>query len=99
MPFLREKDVFIHMVRFLHMIHKDLKANSLLTCLEALSLFVDSEDFETHRHIYIPDADIAELLVEIKSECVSQFTADLNKKKGIRALIDCIDRIKRQYKL
>lgn len=104
MPAIRESGLLLTAIQFLLRIHpylldQGVDINVLFTTLEALSLLVDTEDFETYKKEYIKDEADAVILIRFKEIVLQPYLSDMAKKKLIRSLIDCIDRAKRQYKL
>lgn len=95
MPIMRSKGLFMLLVSTLARIHESVPPPFLLQCIEALSLFVSTEDFKTYRAQYVKATDFDELN-NFRTKCLAPLQAvDVANRLIMRPLIDCIDRLKR----
>ena len=95
MPIMRNRGLFILLVTTLGRIHESLPPSFLLRCVEALSLYVETEDFKTYRAQHVQETDLDEL-TNLKTTCLMPLqAADTANRLTVRPLIDAIDRLKR----
>lgn len=68
-----------------------------LKCLEALALIADTEDFATYpSEYYCTTMDDVDVMLTVQEKVLSEFQNDMEKRKLVRPLVDCIGRAKRQ---
>ena len=101
MPVLRTKRFLVLGMEFLHKYHPALPGPTLLKCIEALSMLVDSEEFSTYRerHIDHTNPDEISMLLSFKESCLSALLKDIENRKLVRPLADAIDKAKRSHTL
>jgi hypothetical protein len=99
MPLLRARRIFMTGVNLLNTYHSGLSTDTKLLIASCLSQVAETEDFATYREEYVRDSADAEVLQLVKAKCLAPFQTEFEKKKLVRALLDSIDRAKRQYKL
>ena len=98
MGILRSRKVFMNGARLLASYHPHLSRAYILKIAEALSLIAGSEDFSTYFDEHICGRDDAELLQDLKSGCLSLFSADFESRRLLRSLYDAIDKAQRKYR-
>lgn len=99
MPFIRESGIFMLAIRALSILHSHLTRTDTLKALGSLSLLVETEDFATYKDQYIKCTQDAQDLVLLNSSCIEVVNTDMENRKVVRPLQDCIDRAKRQWKI
>lgn len=99
MPLIREKSLFMAIIRFILKIGHSLDERHLLTSLEAASGIVDTEDYTTYKCRYVSSVADAEELVQLKLSHLVAYTHDVSKKRLVRPLLSCIEWATRTYKI
>lgn len=101
MPLLRELGIFMLTVRALMAYGSELHVSHRLAAAKALALLVETEDFSTHREAYYSSSahsgDLDRLL-QFKESFLGDLLSgeqQLERRKAVRPLLDCIDRAKR----
>ena len=67
--------------------------------LESLSLIADTDDFKTYTIQYITNISDVEELIELKTNVLQGLLTNMENRRMIRSLLDCIDKSKRTHKL
>mmetsp|Transcript_29467 Transcript_29467/g.40491 ORF Transcript_29467/g.40491 Transcript_29467/m.40491 type:complete len:324 (+) Transcript_29467:23-994(+) len=105
MPIVRERGIFMLLIRVLNQFCNPIEGSILklhrLKAADTLSLLVETEDFNTHRSSYYNQSGLGgdiDAMVELKECCLKDLLTDMDSRKMIRPLVDCIDRAKRQMK-
>ena len=96
MPAIRDRQVFMKGLRVIDKVHNHVLSAHIVTCLTAMSLITESEDFITFPDQYITNADDVAFLITFRTNCIAKFSTDFEQKKAIRPLTDAIDKAKRQ---
>lgn len=101
MPIVREKGIFMLLIRVLNQfctpIENSIPKIHRLKAAETLALLVETEDFSTHRSSYYVASDV-DAMVELKECCLKDLLTDMDTRRTIRPLVDCIERAKRQMR-
>jgi hypothetical protein len=99
MPFLREHGIFMNTVKFALYIHDQISETYIMKILESLSLISDTDDFKTYTIQYIANISDVEELIELKTKVLQGLLTNMDNRRIIRPLSDCIDKAKRTHKL
>jgi hypothetical protein len=97
MGILRSRRAFMNGIRVLEKYHTFLSTVIVLKISEALSLIADTEDFSSIFEEYVSGRDDADLMVSLKTKCLSSFSSDFEARRLIRPLSDAIDKANRKY--
>ena len=98
MPTIRERGIFMMSVNLIERIHSGVQSIHIVKAHSALALMTDTEDFITYTTQYIKIENIA-TLIDFKAACIVPLQTDIESRKAIRPLVDCIDKAKRQNRL
>jgi len=94
MPIMEEREVFSMLVQYLPLYADKFGEQDMLVALEACAMIVDTEDMRTHKDRYIRDDNEREAVVKLRDLC-DDYMDDLDTRRKIRPLLDCIDACKR----
>lgn len=97
MQIARTRGLFMLGARWVDLYHRRLMGPDLLKAVEALALFVETEDFSTYKDKYISSAADSACLQSIKTDCLLAYNSDFDVKRKIRPLLDTIDQAKRRH--
>ena len=99
MPTFRNKRFLVLGIEFLSRYHEALPHPTLLSCIETLSVLVESEDFNTYRDVHLDLSDSKEIgiLSNFKEKCLSDLLKSMESRKIVRPLVDAIDKAKRTH--
>jgi hypothetical protein len=99
MPALRSSKFLILGLKFVNKYQSVLPGVTLLKCVEALSIFVDSEEFQTYRaeHIDFTNEEDINEMISLKEKCLSEIMKDMENRKIVRPLVDAIEKAKRTF--
>jgi hypothetical protein len=96
MPLFRKEGTFTYIVRILMRVKDVLPEADMLKACEALSIIVQTEDYNTYREEYISSADLENFL-DFKKEVLTPLQSKLaaDQRRLVRPMGDAIDKSKR----
>jgi hypothetical protein len=98
MGIAKSRRLFMLGVSVLLTTHIHLQKTQMLRMGEALSLVAESENFSTYFSEYIRGRSDAEELQSLKVACLGQFSSDMEARRCLRPLNDCVDKALRKYR-
>ena len=99
MPIIRERQIFLLLVRFLLTHHTHLEPSLCLTTIHALALICETEHFATYKNDYINGKEDVEMLLALRRDCLSTYQTDFQRRKLMKPLNDYIDLLRRKFHL
>jgi len=94
MPIIEERNIFMMIVEYLPLFADKFSEEDMLVALEALAMVVDSEDMRTNRDRYIKDDREREDVIKLRELC-DDYMDEMDTRRKIRPLLDCIEGCKR----
>jgi len=99
MPLIKERKIMSLMLSFLNSWSDSMDDDALIVGARALSLIIDTEDFQTYKEAYIGDED-RQVLVDMGEEenWLEEIVDDDDVRRNSRPLMDLVRESRRRQK-